>query len=446
MLSNEAPPALTFMTELGTRPLLSGERLKIRKLRIEVASGPDKGRSVALSGEPVLIGTAADADLILSDGTVSQRHCEVIPGAGGALLRDLGSLNGLFLGKLRIKEAYWEPGTRVHAGQTQLALRVEGEEEIDLLPAAAFGRLVGASAPMRGLYAQLEAVAHSNAPLLILGETGAGKDLAAEAVHQRSERHEGPFVVFDCGAAAASLLEGDLFGYEKGAFTGAAAAREGMAESADGGTLVLDEIAELPLELQPKLLRLIERQELRHLGSNTARHIDVRFIASTNRSLRAEVGAGRFREDLYYRLSALKVRIPALRERLEDLPLLVDRLLEVQGFEVRHADLPPADQQMLASHRWPGNVRELRNVIERFVTFGPSKLQSLVEPETGALPAEAQRFLPLPQARDCATEQFERDYLRELMQRAQGSITEAAKLAEVSRQFIQRLMRKHGLR
>jgi two-component system response regulator GlrR len=434
------------MTETGTRPLLSDERLKIRKLRIEVASGPDKGSSVAVSDEPVVIGTHPDADLVLSDSTVSQRHCEVIPGPRGALVRDLDSTNGLFLGKLRVKEAYWEPGARVRAGQTQLALHAEGEEEIALLPASTFGRLVGASAPMRGLYAQLEAVAHSDAPLLVLGETGAGKELAAEAVHRRSARKEGPLVVFDCGAAAPSLLEADLFGYDKGAFTGAVASREGMAEAADGGTLVLDEIGELPLELQPKLLRLIERLEVRHLGSNTARRVDVRFIASTNRSLRAGVEAGEFREDLYYRLSALKVRIPALRERLDDLPLLVDRLLEDQGFEVRYADLAPPDQQMLMSHRWPGNVRELRNVIERFVTFGPSKLRALVEPETGATSAESQKFLPLPQARERATEGFERDYLRDLMRRSQGSITEAAKLAEVSRQFIQRLMRKHGMR
>jgi transcriptional regulator with GAF, ATPase, and Fis domain len=434
------------MTELATRPLLSGERLKIRRLRIEVAAGPDKGRSIALSGEPVVVGTAPDADLVLSDATVSQRHCEVIASARAVLVRDLDSTNGLYLGKLRVKEAYWDPGAKIRAGQTQLLLRAEGEEEIALSPDASFGRLVGASAPMRGLYAQLEAVASSDAPLLILGETGAGKELAAEAVHRRSRRGDAPLVVFDCGAAAPSLLEADLFGYDKGAFTGAVASRAGMAESADGGTLVLDEIGELPLELQPKLLRLIERQELRHLGSNNARRVDVRFIASTNRSLRAEVEAGRFREDLYYRLSALKVRIPALRERLDDLPLLVDRLLEEQGFEVRYADLLPADQQMLASHRWPGNVRELRNVVERFVTFGPHKLNALVEPETGAQTVDPQRFLPLPQARERATERFERDYLRDLMRRAQGSVTEAAKLAEVSRQFIQRLMRKHGMR
>jgi DNA-binding NtrC family response regulator len=237
-----------------------------------------------------------------------------------------------------------------------------------------------------------------------------------------------------------------LFGHERGAFTGAQGPREGLVEAANGGTLVLDEIGELPLELQPKLLRLIERREVRRLGSNVTTTVDVRVICCTHRSLRAEVKATRFREDLYYRLSALRLRLPALRERVEDLPGLVDRLLVQHGSPRRFAQLSDSDRALLMSHRWPGNVRELRNVVERLLA-GPTVSQGgLVEREVTGPHNVAAELLPLPVARERAQSTFERAYCVDVLGRSHGSVTEAARLAGVSRQFLQRLLKRHGLR
>ena len=298
------------------------------------------------------------------------------------------------------------------------------------------------------LFAQLVTLAQSGAPLLIDGETGTGKDITAEAIHRSSPRADGPFVVFDCGAVSHNLIEAELFGYEKGAFTGADKARDGLAVSADQGTLVLDEIGELPLDLQPKLLRLVEKKEVRRVGATSSRAVDVRIIACTHRSLRGEVKAGRFREDLYYRLSALRVRLPALRERLEDLPGLVDQLMAEQGSSQVFAGLGSNDRAMLLSHRWPGNVRELRNVVERLLAFpAMSPLDAESSPHLSPLVDGPTCEMPLLSvARIRAHDQFERGYLTELMKRTQDSIAEGARVAGVSRQFIQRLMRKYGMR
>jgi DNA-binding NtrC family response regulator len=255
--------------------------------------------------------------------------------------------------------------------------------------------------------------------------------------------------MFDCGAVASSLLEAELFGHEKNAFTGANAARAGLAEAANGGTLVIDEVGELPLDLQPKLLRLVERQEIRRVGATATMPIDVRIIACTHRSLRAETQAGRFREDLFFRLSALRLRLPALRERPDDIPGLVDALLSQRGSSLRFDQLSENDRGLLQSHRWPGNVRELRNIAERLIAFPNAAAGSLIDSESGAAPAssEAPGILePLPVARQRAQDAFELQYVKQALARSGDSITEAAALAGVSRQFLLRLAKKHSLR
>ncbi|MBS1153738.1 MAG: Sigma-54 dependent transcriptional regulator [Myxococcaceae bacterium] len=287
---------------------------------------------------------------------------------------------------------------------------------------------------MRTIFGQLKALAGSSAPLLLEGETGTGKDLTAEAVHAASPRADKPFVVVDCGAVSASLIEAELFGHEKGAFTGAGVARAGLAEAANGGTLLLDEVGELALELQPKLLRLVERREVRRVGSNVAIPVDLRILGSTHRALRDEVRAGRFREDLYYRLSTLRLRLPALRDRPGDLAGLVDRLFAQHGSLRRFDELPTADRSVLQAHRWAGNVRELRNVVDTLL-------------ERDSTPSQAATAdLSLKLARDRALTQFEREYLVHVLSLSGGSVTEAAKLAGVSRQLLQRLLLRHRLR
>jgi transcriptional regulator with GAF, ATPase, and Fis domain len=413
---------------------------------LRVTQGKDLGATATLEGGLVVIGTGQDCDLVLPDDTISARHCEISLDQGALRVRDLGSTNGIKLKQARIRDASLEPGSRILLGTTEILLEEQGRLEIPIAEADSFGPMVGSSLAMRSLYAQLAAVARSQAPLLIEGETGAGKDLAAEAVHLESPRAKGPYIVLDCGAVAGNLLDAELFGHERGAFTGAVAARAGLVEAAEGGPLVLDEIGELPLELQPKLLRLLERKQARRVGNTQTRSFDVRVIACTNRNLRSEVRARRFREDLYFRLAALKLKVPPLRQRLEDLPMLVDLLLEQSGSTVRFATLPESSRELLRAHRWPGNVRELRNVVDRLVAFEgtPTELIDQDGGPTRSVSISSGAWLPLPIAREKATEAFERRYLELLLKRAEG-IKAAAQQAGVSRQFLQRLLRKHKL-
>ena len=429
---------------MKTRLVASARRLKRERLQLVVSGGPDKGMSVALDDGPVVVGTGSGCGLKLTDDTVSSRHCELFWRDGRVTVRDLGSTNGVVLDGVFVTEAIATAGSKIKLAQTALTLKADKAEEIAVSEATRFGPLIGESGAMKALFAQLEAVARSDAAVLLEGETGTGKDLTAEAIHSASARADGPFVVFDCGAAAGTLLEGELFGSEKGAFTGAQQTRVGLAEAADGGTLLLDEVGEVPLELQPKLLRLLERREVRRLGSNAARTVDVRIIGATNRSLRAMVKAGTFREDLYFRLCALKVRLPSLRERLEDVPALVNLMLAEHGSKRSFADLSESDQTLLLEHRWPGNVRELRNVVERLLAFSSVPAMSLVEPELQSVTDVGDELLPLSVAREKATTAFERRYLKEALGRSKGNVSEAARLAQVSRQFLQRLMRKHS--
>ena len=438
------PPKSTKPEDLeasGTRPLPAMTLGRFFRGSLVVTAGPNKDLRADLDGGALVIGTAAAADLVLTDDTVSGRHAELWVRGDRVYVRDLGSKNGVLINGVRVLEAQVEPSMSLRLGNT--SLRVEAEnKELPITEAAEFLRLVGASAAMRAIFAQIPSLAASNAPLLIEGETGTGKDRVAEAIHEASLRAGGPLVVFDCGAVAASLVEAELFGHEKRAFTGAEEGRVGLVEAADGGTLVLDEIGELPLELQPKLLRLVERREIRRVGSTAATTVDVRIIACTHRSLRAEVKATRFREDLFFRLSALRLRLPALRERPDDIPVLVDRLLSERGSPRRFNDLSEDDRALLLDHRWPGNVRELRNAVERLLA---AVTTPLVENDATA-PGVAAAWLSLPEARERAQDDFEKAYVRAALARTNGNATEAAKISGVSRQFLQRLIKKHGIR
>jgi transcriptional regulator with PAS, ATPase and Fis domain len=299
----------------------------------------------------------------------------------------------------------------------------------------------------------LELAAGTDVTVLLEGETGTGKSVAAESLHLRSKRKDGPFMALDCSAIPANLLESELFGHERGAFTGAEVRRIGAFEEASDGTIFLDEIGELPLELQPKLLRVLERREVRRVGSNNVIPVDVRVIAATNRDLRTEVNAGRFRPDLYFRLAVVKIPIPSLRERADDIPDLVDRFLEERGATPQQAARlrEPAFQANLRAAAWPGNVRELRNYLEKCIVFQTTPpIEAEVEMPTGERPlavgGDVDLSIALGEARRRVTEEFEARYLKSLLRKHDGKVAAAATAAKVDRVQLYRLLRKHGLK
>ncbi|MFO0725978.1 MAG: sigma 54-interacting transcriptional regulator [Myxococcota bacterium] len=427
---------------------------------------PDrKPRKLHVRQASLRIGSADSCDLPLVDPSASRIHCEIALEAEGIRLRDLGSTNGTFAAGLRVVEAFLPDVISLRVGATNLELRALPELVEEALPTTdGFGALVGESPKMLSLFRTLARVASSDFTVLLQGESGTGKEVVAESIHAESGRKNGPFVVFDCAAIPAGLMESELFGHTKGAFTGASAARVGMMEQADGGTLFLDEIGELPLELQPKLLRALEKREVRPVGGDSARKVDVRIIAATHRELAGEVNAGRFREDLYYRLAVVRVAIPSLAERPSDLPLLVRHFLSrsLGAAEVDRilARLGSSGLERLKAHRWPGNVRELRNVVERLIVWGgdvnevfdstattaalpEAALEASVEEnaiETTAKIALDQPWLPQKAA---IFDGIERRYFEELLARASGSITKAAQAAEIDRAYFRRMLKKY---
>jgi DNA-binding NtrC family response regulator len=439
----------------GTRVIEGGgaPALVAPRARLVVERGPDEGKEISLEGAAIVVGTDARCDLVLHDETVSKRHVELGFTPLGPLLRDLGSTNGTFVDGHRAVQIYLNRAARIEAGETRLRFSLlGGEVEIPLARATNFGALLGHSPVMRAAFAILERAARTDSTVLITGESGTGKELAARAVHEQSPRRDGPFVVFDCGAVTPTLLQSELFGHARGAFTGAATDRTGAFEAAQRGTLVLDEVGELPLELQPKLLRVLDQRTVQRLGETRARAVDVRFVACTNRNLAEEVSAGRFREDLFYRLSVISLRLPPLRERPEEVPRLVryfmTRLAPGAAGEAP-AELPPELEALLLRHDWPGNVRELRNVVERFLALpgvSPAALLAAsASVQSAAAPAEA-LLLPYHEAKGLWVDRFEKVYLARLLEVHQGNVSAVSREAGISRQACYRLLEKHALR
>jgi DNA-binding NtrC family response regulator len=312
---------------------------------------------------------------------------------------------------------------------------------------AAFGQLIGASPAMRRVYTLLERSAPTTAPVLITGESGTGKELAARAIHDQSDRRGGPFEVVDCGGLPPTLIESELFGHDKGAFTNATLDRAGAFERADGGTIFLDELGELPLELQPKLLRALGERQIRRIGGRQVRTVDVRVVAATNRDLRREVNAGTFRSDVFYRLAVIQVHLPPLRERIDDLPMLVHVLLQrICDERSVEAHVEPDDGLLatLARHHWPGNIRELRNYLEQLVILKVAPDLGQTEPSSDGGFDDLQR-LPLRSAKEQLVERFERRYLAALLAETCGNVAEAARRAGVDRGTLFRTMRRYGL-
>ena len=425
------------------------ECLLLHKVRLLVKRGPDKGAELIVEKPVIVVGTAADCDLRLSDSAVSRYHFEFRSEERGYFVRDLKSTNGTRFHGVALVEARLREPTTVAVGETVIQIApLHQTQEIPLSQQGRFGGLIGHSQAMRAVFAVLERVAQSDATVLLEGESGTGKELAAEALHRASARSERPFVVVDCGAVPATMLESELFGHERGAFTGAEQARVGVLEHANGGTVFLDEIGELPIELQPRLLRFLQNHQVKRVGSNRHKTVDVRVVAATNRKLRAEVKAGRFREDLYFRLAVVHVTLPPLRERSDDVVRLAQRFARQFGCDPDTL-LPDDVKTMLLGHSWPGNVRELRNVVERFAVAPELARQAFGEaqrrqPVINGLPDLL--ALPFHEARRRWQDRFEREYLAARLAGCDGRVTKAAKESDLPRQTFNRLLKRHRLR
>jgi len=450
---------------------LSGTRIRreakpatvnLRRCKLVVIKGPQRGTEFVIAGDVIRVGKAPDNDLVIADETVSRVHFEIVRDAKGYLVRDMKSTNGTFLDGAEIKEAYIRAGAVVAAGATELKF-TPFEERIEILPSDkdVLGEMVGRSQPMREIFGLIERIATTDATVLIEGETGTGKDMIARTIHQLSRRRDAPFIVVDCGAVAGTLIESELFGHEKGAFTGAVSARQGAFELASGGTVFLDELGELSLDLQPKLLRVLEQRELRRVGGSKTTKVDLRIIAATRKDLRSEVEKGKFREDLYFRLNVVPITAPPLRDRREDVLPLIDHFLVRLG---PPGQPPPALSEnargALLAHDWPGNVRELRNVIERALALGTDP-GALVAPlgdqpllrgaragsgaGAGGEAIDFEAGLSFRDTKEKWNELFERRYLQWLLKRADGNISKAARDADMDRKYLHKLLRKYGI-
>jgi DNA-binding NtrC family response regulator len=428
-----------ILTDRGQRPLV------FKKARFKVTGGRDAGREMVLQKPLVSIGSLPENDLVLTDATVSRRHATVEEKPDGYVLSDLDSTNGTFLDGVRVRQAYLSPGSVIRLGQTEMTFSPL-EERIENLRSSAdrFGELIGSSSAMREIYAILERVAPTDVTVLLDGETGTGKELAARATHVNSRRASGPFVVFDCGAVAPNLIESELFGHEKGAFTDAVKARPGAFELADNGTIFLDEIGELSLDLQPKLLRALDQRQTKRIGADKPVTVNVRVVCATNKDLEEEVKAGRFREDLYYRLSVVRVSMPPLRRKKEDIETIALHLLTGICSEINKkiAGLSPEALAALTAYAWPGNVRELKNVLGRAAALCDGKR---IEAKDLFL-SQGKKPATLEGLSGKTLEEIEKSAIQATLRSVNDNKTEAAKVLGIAYSTLYEKMKKYGLK
>ena len=417
-MTDRAPATLT----------VRGRSIAIRLFEVTVVDGPDRGSRAVSRGDELTIGTTAGNDLQLTDAGVSRHHCAIRTTERGLELRDLGSTNGTLLGDCEVTRVVLRGPARLRLGSTVVAVELL-DREIDepLADEHRHGELIGASPAMRRLYPVIERLAGSTATVLIEGETGTGKELVAESIHRASSRRHGPFAVVDCGALPRTLIESELFGHVRGAFTGADRDRTGALAGAAGGTVLLDEIGELPLALQPVLLRALENRTVRPIGGARPVALDVRILAATHRDLRIEVNRKRFRPDLYYRLAVLRVELPPLRQRPGDVAVLAEHFWRT----FRPDAAPPGELiAELVAQPWPGNVRELRNAVERAAA-------SAAPP---AMPRPAQSYV---EAKAQAVDDWERGWVEQLLAAHHGNLSRAARAARMGRSHLRQLARRH---
>jgi DNA-binding NtrC family response regulator len=435
-------------TGIATTSLQS--RKVLRSVLCRVMAGADAGKDVLIGLRPFVVGAGAGCDLVLKDPKVSRQHAELSLVTGGILVRDLDSTNGVISQGTRISQATVPIGASVQLGDTTLRFVEAQRLSIAPSPRQRFGGLLGESVAMREIFAILELAGPTDATVLLEGESGTGKEVAARAIHDHSGRAAKPFVIVDCGAAKEQLIESDFFGHVKGAFTGAVGDRKGAFVQASGGTVFLDEIGELPLPSQAKLLRVLENHTLQPLGSDQAVTVDARVIAATNRDLAAMVADNTFRFDLFHRLAVVHIQLPALRERFDDLPCLIRSFYEGRGIDP--GPITGENLARLQEHGWPGNVRELRNVLERaWVLSGQStpsfsELRLWLQPDAALLPEAAiDVHLPFKEAKEKWVGIFEQRYIAAVYERFEHNISRAAKHADINRRHFRTILHKHGL-
>jgi transcriptional regulator with GAF, ATPase, and Fis domain len=401
--------------------------------------------SYSLGAGTCVVGSAAPAEIVIAEPTVSRRHAELKLVPEGILIRDLGSRNGTFYLGQRLEKMVLGLGARVEVGAATLTLDADARAlgEAPTYEGGSYRGIAGASPAMNRLFATLTRLEGSLVTVLVEGESGVGKEVISRALHEGSPVAGGPLVIVNCGAIAKDLVASELFGHRRGAFTGALDTRRGAFEAADGGTLFLDEIGELPLETQPMLLRALESGEIRAVGDDTARRVQVRVIAATNRDLAREVGEGTFREDLFYRLAVVRLRVPPLRERVEDIEVLAGHFAAGIGL----GPLPLELIESLKCRSWPGNARELKNAIQAYAILG--SLPETIRGKTVLLEVALRELVDLEwsysEQKDNLGELFTRIYLTVLMERAEGNQTTAARIAKLDRSYLGRMLAKHGL-
>jgi DNA-binding NtrC family response regulator len=418
VMIDSMPPTLT----------VRGRTISIRLFEVVVIEGPDRGKRAVSHGDELTIGTSEGNDLQLTDGGVSRHHCAIRTIERGLELRDLASTNGTLLGDCEVGKVVIRSAARLRLGSTVVAVELL-DREIDqpLAEDHRHGDLVGASPAMRRLYPVIQRCAEATANVLIEGETGTGKELVAESIHRGSTRRNGPFAVVDCAVLPRELIESELFGHVRGAFTGADKDRAGALVSAAGGTVLLDEIGELPLALQPVLLRVLENRTVRPIGSSRHQPLDVRILAATHRDLRVEVNRKRFRADLYYRLHVLHIEVPPLRKRAGDIAVLCEHFWRT----FRPDCAPPSELVAdLVAQPWPGNVRELRNAVERAAA-------------SAALPSAARVAQSYVQAKHAAIEDWEGGWVTQLLAAHHGNLSRAARAARMGRSHLRQLARRY---
>lgn len=411
---------------------------------IRVSGVPASTAERRLAKGRVVLGAGDQADIVLDDKAVSRRHVELSLVPEGVFVRDLESRNGTFYQGHRIERMVLSPGSRIAIGNAEIAIDADLEELGEAGEETTYRGLLGSSVAMRRLLTILGRLEGSLVNVVVEGESGVGKELIARAIHEGSQVAEGPLVVVNCGAIGKELVLSELFGHAKGAFTGASEARVGAFEAAHDGTLFLDEIGELPLDVQPVLLRALESGEIKRLGENETRQVKVRVVAATNRNLKEEVAAGRFREDLFYRLAVVRLEVPPLRERLDDVPLLAAAFAQQAGAGA----LPDDVMEKLSARTWPGNARELKNAVLAYLAIG-------VLPEADVAPSGLLEMAlrqaidldePYQDQKERITALFSRIYFEALLDKAGGNQSEAARIGGVERSYLRKLLEKFGVK
>ncbi len=411
----------------------------------EIVRGPDVGKRLEIDASApfrLLVGSGPACQLRLADPHVSRRHFAIELERDALRIRDTSSTNGTLVNGVAIVEARLSGGEVVEVGSTAIQIRAVGRSPSPAAVLPAFGKMLGSSPEMQPVYALTRKLARSDVPILIEGETGTGKEVLAEAIHDASPRAARPLIVVDCTTLSPSLIESELFGHEKGAFTGAIAPRAGVFEEANGGTLFIDEIGDLELPLQGKLLRAIERGEVRRVGSTVWQNVSVRVIAATRRDLDVAISSGKFRDDLFYRLAVGRIELPPLRKRTGDVPFLASAFWDDLGGQ---GPMPPQLLQRLEGHAWPGNVRELRNWVARALAVGdeverPRASASLLPPDRSEgdfIQQVIAQGAPFAVARRRVVEHFEREFIQHVLDAHGGHVGRASAASGIGRRYFQ---------